>query len=156
MFQLMALFSYKWSGIECHCKEFESGVKHGRSHKHGHRGTGAVAYLPGTGVKRMARARNHGNGRLEESLTAMQQAQAQMLQALASLAQTQAATLARMAATDAEIGELRRETNRDVAEIRRELGEHSERLERIEALLAGLPEAVHRRFGFQPPQPPTE
>jgi len=97
----------------------------------------------------MARARSHRNGRFEESLTAMQQAQAQMLQALAT-------TLARMAETDAAIAESRRQSE-DTNRL------NSERFERIEALLAEhsrimaeLPEAVHRRFGLQPPQGKVE
>ena len=100
----------------------------------------------------MARTRNQRNGRLEESLRALQHAEAQMLQALASLAQHQTAMMARMAQTDAEIAQFRREaeeTRRDIAETNRL---NTARFERIEALLAGLPEAVHRRFGFQPPQ----
>jgi hypothetical protein len=100
----------------------------------------------------------------------MHQAQAQMLLALANLAQnqtsqlqnhtaimqTQAALLARMAQTDTEIAESKRE----IAQLRRDFEEtnqlNSERFERIEELLAELPEAVHRKFGFQPPPPPAD
>ncbi len=104
----------------------------------------------------MARKRNQGNGRLDESLEAMKQAQTNMLQALANLAQNQTAFLARVAETDAETSQLRRE-----AEETKRLNAHTfarieERFARIEAILAELPEAVHRRFGFQPPRPPTE
>src|SRR6266568_950748 len=106
----------------------------------------------------MARKRNSGNGQFDESLQAMKQAQAHMLEALANLAQNQTAFLARIAETDAESAQLRRrmiqieeenaETNRLNAErfarIEALLGEHSR-------ILAELPEAVHRRSGFQPP-----
>ncbi len=94
----------------------------------------------------MARKRNQGNGRPDESLKAMHQALAQMLQAQANLAQNQTAFLARVAENDTEIAQLRRQT---FARI-------EERFARIEAILADLPEAVHRRFDFQPPRPPTE
>jgi len=104
----------------------------------------------------MARKRNQGNGRPDESLKAMQQALAQMLQAQANLAQNQTAFLARMAETDAETAQLRRR----MIQIEEENAEtnrlNAERFARIEAVLADLPEAVHRRFGFQPPRPPTE
>jgi len=111
----------------------------------------------------MARKRNQGNGRPDESLKAMQQALAQMLQAQANLAQNQTAFLARMAETDAETAQLRRrmiQIDEENAETNRL---NAERFARIEALLAehsrvlaDLPEAVHRRFDFQPPWPPTE
>jgi hypothetical protein len=52
----------------------------------------------------MARKRNQSNGRVDESLEAMKQAQTQMLQALATI-------LARMAGADAEIADLRRRGN---------------------------------------------
>ena len=96
----------------------------------------------------MGRKRNQGNGRLDESLEAMKQAQTQMLHALATI-------LARMAGTDAEIAELRRRGNQIEAEIAETNRENAQRFARIEAILADLPEAVHRRFGFQPPRPPT-
>jgi phage shock protein A len=79
-----------------------------------------------------------------------------MLQAQANLAQNQTAFLARISETDAEMAQIRRrmdETDRRI----------EERFARIEALLtehsrilADLPEAVHRRFDFHPPRPPTE
>lgn len=79
-----------------------------------------------------------------------------MLQAMATLAQNQTAFLARVSETDAELAKLRRETEQTNARI-------DARFARIEALLAEhsrilaeLPEAVHRRFGFQPPRPPAE
>lgn len=121
----------------------------------------------------MARKQNHGNGRPDESLEAMKQAQTQMLRELANLAQNQTAQLqeqtailARMAETDKEIAQLRRESEAESARLRRRMDEtdrlNAERFARIEALLdehsrilAELPEAVHRRFGFQPPQRPT-
>ena len=97
----------------------------------------------------MGKKRNSGNGRLDESLQAMQQALAQMLQA-------QTAFLARVSETDAELVKFRREIEQTnllngqrFARIEALLAEHSR-------ILAELPEAVHRRFGFQPPRPPTE
>ncbi len=122
----------------------------------------------------MARRQNHGNGQLEESLKAMQQALTQMLQAQANMeqnltaqSQIQTAFLARMAETDKEIAQFRRESDAENAKIRRESEETNrrnaqlfarieERFARIEAILAELPEAVHRQFGFQPPRPPTD
>jgi hypothetical protein len=46
--------------------------------------------------------RSHGNGELEKSLLAMQQAQTNMLQALTNEAQNQTALLARISELDAE------------------------------------------------------
>ncbi len=90
----------------------------------------------------------------------MQQALALMLQAQANLAQNQTAFLARIAETDAETAQIRRRTEAEIAQIRRRMDETDRRIEerfaRIEAILAELPEAVHRRFGFQPPRPPTD
>jgi septal ring factor EnvC (AmiA/AmiB activator) len=100
----------------------------------------------------MARAKDSGNGRLSESLAAMQKAQTDMLQALAKLAQNQTSLLQtvthltqRMAQTDADIAETNRINSDLFARIKTILAEHSE-------ALAALPEAIHRRFGFRPPE----
>jgi len=103
----------------------------------------------------MARKQNHGNGQLDEALAAMKQAQTQMLQALASMAQNQTALMARMAESDAEITKLRRESEETNRLNARTFARIEERFSRIEAILAELPEAVHRQFGFQPPPRPT-
>ncbi len=111
----------------------------------------------------MARRQNGGNGRLEDSLRAMQQALTQMLQAQANMeqnlsaqSQIQTAFLARMAETDKETAQLRRETEETNRRNAHLFARIEERFVRIEAILAELPEAVHRRFDFQPPRPPTE
>src|SRR5438270_12261991 len=118
----------------------------------------------------MARKRNQGNGQFDESLKTMQQALTQMLQAQANMeqnlsaqSQLQTAFLARMAESDAETAQLRRrmiQIDADIAETNRLNAQTFARIEgrfaRIEAILAGLPEAVHRRFDFQPPRPPAE
>jgi hypothetical protein len=104
----------------------------------------------------MARKRNQGNGQPDESLKAMQQALAQMLQAQANLAQNQVAFLGRIAESDAETARIRREAEETKRLNAQTFARIEERFARIEAILADLPEAVHRRFGFQPPRPPTE
>jgi hypothetical protein len=103
----------------------------------------------------MGRKRNQGNGRFDASLEALKLAQTQMLQALANLAQNMTAITARMAESDAEVAELRRRANQIQAEIAETNRENAQRFARIEAILADLPKAVHREFGFQPPRPPT-
>jgi hypothetical protein len=86
----------------------------------------------------MTRAKKNGNGRLEDSLLAMQQA-------MANLAQHQTMLMIRMADMEAEIKETNRVNSDRFARIETMLAEHSR-------ALADLPEAVHRRFGFQPPK----
>lgn len=91
------------------------------------------------------RGTNHnGRDRLDEAMAALTQAQA-------TLTQTQAVFLARLADTDKTVAELRRETadrfariEKDMTAILRVLAEHSRLLER-------LPEAVRERIGFNPP-----
>jgi DNA repair ATPase RecN len=87
----------------------------------------------------MARAKNAGNGRLEE--------------ALATLIQNQAAFLARASETDAHLAELARRTDERFARI-------EERFFRIEALLMeynrlleALPETIREKIGFKMPTP---
>ena len=92
----------------------------------------------------MPRGKNTGNGRLEESLVAMQQAQANMLQALASLAQNQTALMVRLGQIDADIAATNRISSERFARIEAVLAEHSQ-------VLAALPEAIHKKFGFQLP-----
>jgi len=107
----------------------------------------------------MARRSNGRNGTLEESMKAMQQALAQMLQA-------QTTFMARMAESDKELAQLRRGSEAESERLRRRMDETDrlnaerfarveERLVQIEATLAELPRAVHRQFGFQPPPSPA-
>ena len=98
----------------------------------------------------MARKRNSANGQFDESLQAMKQAQAHMLEALANLAQNQTAFLARVSETDAEMARIRRETEETNRLNAQTFARIEQRFARIEAILAELPEAVHRRFDFQP------
>src|SRR5207249_1703414 len=103
-----------------------------------------VARTSITGEHHMARAKNAGNGRLEEAL-------ATLLQNQATLVQTQAAFVARMAEIDAR----RAEIDARVAEMERI---NAERFARIEALLLehnrilqALPDAIREKIGFKPP-----
>ena len=96
----------------------------------------------------MVRRKGTADGRLEDALTSMLQAQASMLQAHASLAQNQAAFLSRISEIDARMAE----TNRV----------NSERFARIETILIDLmsmmerlPEAVRDKIGFKPPASPA-
>lgn len=121
----------------------------------------------------MARAKRNGNGRVnrrEEKMTALELAQANLVQAQANLvqaqaalalnmtamAQQQAAFLARVAKIDARVAKLNarmRETDRI----------NSERFERIETILlehsrilAALPDAIRDKIGFKTPPAPSE
>lgn len=78
----------------------------------------------------MARARNTGNGRLEE--------------ALATLIQNQAAFVARMAEIDARVAEMGRINSERFARIEALLIEHNRTLQ-------ALPEAIREKIGFRPP-----
>ncbi len=92
----------------------------------------------------MARAKSAGNGRLEEALASLVQAQT-------TLVQNQAAFVARIAETDARIAEI----NARMAEMDRI---NSERFARIEALLLehnrilqALPDVIREKIGFKAP-----
>lgn len=101
------------------------------------------------------RSTNHnGRDRLDEAMAALSHSQTALTQAQAILTQNQAAFLARCTDTDRTIAELRRQTDerfarieKDMAAILRVLAEHSRLLER-------LPEAVRERIGFNPPPEP--
>ena len=100
--------------------------------------------------------KSHGNGELEKSLLAMQQAQTNMLLALTNEAQNQTALLARISELDAE-------TSRRFRRIEKRFTRIDKRLSQVEAILttltesfAELPETIHKQFGFQPPKPPTQ
>lgn len=120
----------------------------------------------------MARTKNGGNGRvdrLEEILSAMGQAQANLQQAQASLvlaqanlvqaqaalAQQHTAFLAHAAEIDVRVSEI----NARMAETNRV---NSERFARIEAILMehsrilrALPDAIRDKIGFKSPPPQT-
>jgi hypothetical protein len=101
----------------------------------------------------MARAKNVGNGHLEEAFAALTQAQAALVQAQATLVQNQAAFLARASEIDARVAKIdvqMAETNRI----------NSERFARIETILLehsrillALPDAIRDKIGFKPPGP---
>jgi hypothetical protein len=100
----------------------------------------------------MARAKSNGNGRLDESITALNQAMATLAQAQATLVQNQAAFLARIAETDARMAELERQNAARNAVI-------DERFARIEAILLehtrilrSLPDAIREKIGFKAPE----
>jgi hypothetical protein len=92
----------------------------------------------------MARAKEQKNGRLEEAMTTL-------LQNQATLVQNQAAFIAQKRETDKELADLRRENNERFARI-------DERLAGIEAILLEhnrilerLPKAVREKIGFKAP-----
>lgn len=94
----------------------------------------------------MARAKNAGNGRLEEAM-------ALLLQNQASFVQTQAAFVARMS----EIDQRMAESDRQDRELKQEIAERFARIETIllehSRILEMLPDAIQRKFGFHPPEP---
>ncbi len=97
--------------------------------------------------KPMPRARKNGNVRLEESLSAMQQAQTNMLQAMANLGQLQTSLMVRLAQIDADIAATNRLNAERFARIEDLLAQHSAILAEHSRMLAALPEAIHQRFG---------
>jgi hypothetical protein len=100
----------------------------------------------------MARAKNTGNGRLEDTVVNLNQSMAALNQSTATLNQAMATFLARCAETDARIAKIEAEkveTDRI----------NSERFARIEAILRDLirmmerlPEAVREKIGFKAPE----
>src|SRR5262245_12337528 len=106
----------------------------------------------------MPRGKNAGNGQLQQSLTAMQQAQANMLQAMAT-------AMLRMAQIDADIANTNRINAERFARIEALLSEHSQILAEHSQTLAALPEKIEglfaeqsnqtlKKFGFQLPVMP--
>jgi len=87
----------------------------------------------------MARAKNPGNGRLEE--------------AMAMLIQNQAAFLARNAETDRRIAELDRVNSERFLRIEALLTQHSQILAEHTRILQKLPEAIREKIGFKAPDP---
>jgi hypothetical protein len=92
----------------------------------------------------MARAKDQGNGRLEEAMT-------NLLQNQAILVQNQAAFLARAAEMDQRFAESERHFKEQFSRI-------EERFSRIEAILLehnrilqALPDAIREKIGFKPP-----
>jgi hypothetical protein len=99
----------------------------------------------------MARAKEQKNGRLEEAL-------AIMLQNMATLVQTQAAFVADKRETDKELADLRRQNNERFARIDERFVQMDQRLAAIEAvlrehnrILERLPDAVRDKIGFKAP-----
>ena len=100
----------------------------------------------------MARAKNTGNGRLDETVANLNQSMAALNQSTAALNQAMATFLVRCAETDARIARIEAEkvgTDRI----------NSERFARIEAILLehsrilrAMPEAIRDKIGFKAPE----
>jgi hypothetical protein len=101
----------------------------------------------------MARTKNSGNGRvdrLEEAMSALQQAQATLVLAQVALAQQHTAFLAHWAEIDARMAETNRLNAERFARIEAILLEHSR-------ILRALPDVIREKIGFKsPPQQATE
>jgi uncharacterized protein YhaN len=108
----------------------------------------------------MARAKNAGNGRLEEALAALMQNQTALMQNQTALMQNQATFLQNQAAFQARASEI----DARVAEINTRFAEtnriNAERFARIETLLIehsrilqGLTDAIREKIGFKMPTP---
>jgi hypothetical protein len=94
----------------------------------------------------MARAKDAGNGRLEEAL-------ATLLQNQATLVQTQAAFVAQTRETDARLAEMERVNSERFARIEALLLEHNRMLLEHNRMLLALPEAIREKIGFKAPAP---
>jgi hypothetical protein len=92
----------------------------------------------------MARAKNAGNGRLEEALAALTQNHVALMQAQANLMQNQAAFLARIAEIEARMAETDRINSERFARIEAILLEHSR-------ILKALPDTIRDKIGFKAP-----
>jgi hypothetical protein len=92
----------------------------------------------------MARAKEQKNGRLEEALVIM-------LQNMATLVQTQAAFVADKRETDKELADLRRQNNERFAQIDQRLATIEAVLREHNRILERLPDAVREKIGFKPP-----
>jgi hypothetical protein len=99
----------------------------------------------------MARAKNAGNGRLEEALAILLVNQATLMQNQGAFLQNQAAFQARAAETDLRIAEI----NARMAETNRRIEERFARIESIliehSRILQTLPDAIREKIGFKAP-----
>jgi len=102
-----------------------------------------------SGEPKWPERRNKKNGRLEEAL-------AIMLQNMATLVQTQAAFVADKRETDKELADLRRQNNerfaridQNFARIDQLFAQMDQRLAGIERILERLPDAVRDKIGFK-------
>jgi hypothetical protein len=75
--------------------------------------------------------------------------------AMATLLQNQAAFLARASAADERLAELERLIEERFASIQAILLEHSQILAENGRMLEQLPEVIHARMGFKPPDKPA-
>jgi hypothetical protein len=117
----------------------------------------------------MARAKNTGNGHLEEALATMLQNQALLMQTQAQSLAQKAETHQRIAAFERESNELKQlaterfarieailmEHSRILAEHSRILAEHSRILAEHSRILKALPDAVRDKIGFKAPDQPV-
>lgn len=107
----------------------------------------------------MARPKTQTNGRLEESMSNLAQAQTALVQAQATLAQNQTAMQQNLIAMQqnqtaflAELREMQRANAERFTRIETILLQHSQILAEHSRKLETLPEAVSERMGFRPPE----
>jgi chromosome segregation ATPase len=100
----------------------------------------------------MARAKNNGNGKLEETLAAMQQAMANMALNQTALMQHQTALMVRLGQLDAEMVATNRINSERFARIEALLAEHSQILGEHSRILAEMPEKIEELFAEQSDQ----
>jgi hypothetical protein len=94
----------------------------------------------------MARAKNQGNGRLEEAM-------AMFIQNQTSQLQLQTSFLARLAEIERENGERFARIESILLDHSRILVEHSRLFADYNRILQALPEAVRDKIGFKAPNP---
>lgn len=125
----------------------------------------------------MARAKNNCNGKLEEALLKLLQAQASLVEAHSSLAQTQASTMqtqaaltqthnafvGRMADMDARWAQSDRRRAEFERVVEQRFAELTARVEDVETILAehgrileSLPDRIGAKFGFHMPEPKAD
>jgi hypothetical protein len=98
-------------------------------------------------------AKAHGsNGKLEDALTRLLQAQAALSETRVVFNQTQAAFNQSLQSLSARMAETDRINAERFARIEAILLDHSRILEAHTRILRDLPDAVRDKFGFQPPE----
>ena len=112
----------------------------------------------------MARKKTARNNHLEEAMALLMQSQAALMQNQTALSQQQiasmqqqtalmqqqAAFLERLSETDRELAQLRRQTDERFGRIETILLEHSRILSELMRMMEALPEAIREKIGFKP------
>ena len=98
----------------------------------------------------MVRKKPERTNHLEEAMVLLVQSQAALMQQQTALMQQQAAFLGRLSETDRELAQLRRQTDERFGRIEAILLEHSRILSELMRMMEALPGAIREKLGFKP------